>query len=430
MQPKVLYRKNSVFSGSLCWEALAKRGRRCDWSAWLAATLAWLVTLGVAGSTAQEAVPQAPAASQAPTAQPIAQDPWRLPDVGSSSAVVPVGCTECQGGFDVVGPTFSSSSVGCASCGGGCVPGRRPCHGCTARTRLGRFCCALYEAICCPDPCYDPHWLPLADAAFMVEAPRPQTHHRVRWDAGLRMVYPDRAEYFWARADGNGKGPAPQAPLIAIPRLSYHELSLYTEVASPKFGFFVDIPYREVEPTGAPHASGFGDMTLGTKTLVFDTELLQVSFVFRTHIPQADPRKGLGVGHVSLEPALLFALNLSPESYLQGEVAEWIPIVGNTDYQGSILHYHFSYNHTLFYPQPDSPVIGTFEVSCWSFQDGAYTDPARGTQPASNKTYVSIGPGVRYFICDTLDMGVGMIFSLDNEHFAEQLYRTEFRWRF
>lgn len=242
------------------------------------------------------------------------------------------------------------------------------------------------------------------------------------------MILPDRAEYFWARADGSGKGPSPDG--VAVSRLNYHQMSLYTEVASPKFGFFVDIPYREVEPTGAPHAAGFGDMVTGTKSLVFDTELLQVSFVFRTHIPQAAPRKGLGVGHVSLEPAILFALNLSPESYLQGEVAQWIPIAGDTDYQGSILHYHFSYNRALFHPQPDSPVVGTLEVSCYSFQDGAYTDPVDGTQGASNQTYVSLGPGVRYFMCDKIDMGVGMVFALTEDHFAEQLYRTEFRWRF
>ena len=38
----------------------------------------------------------------------------------------------------------------------------------------------LYEALCCPDPCYEPRWLAVADAAFTCEAARPVTQQRAQ----------------------------------------------------------------------------------------------------------------------------------------------------------------------------------------------------------------------------------------------------------
>ena len=42
--------------------------------------------------------------------------------------------------------------------------------GCCKEGVLGRAYCGLYEALCCPDPCYDPQWCAVADAAFHVAA--------------------------------------------------------------------------------------------------------------------------------------------------------------------------------------------------------------------------------------------------------------------
>src|SRR4051794_40765369 len=57
----------------------------------------------------------------------------------------------------------------CATCGG-CdrCAGCNLCEPCTANTRLGRFGCALVDAVCCPDPCYEPRWTGIANAAFWV----------------------------------------------------------------------------------------------------------------------------------------------------------------------------------------------------------------------------------------------------------------------
>src|SRR5262249_7228220 len=156
-----------------------------------------------------------------------------------------------------------------------------------------------------------------------------------RWDSGQNLIFPDRNEYFWARADGRGKGPAPATGLKGETRVKYDEISVYTEGATGNIGVFSSLPYRTLESSSVMRGSGFSDMTIGTKTLLFDCELLQISFQFTTYLPIGNFRKGLGVGNVSLEPAILIGLKIGPDTYYQGEVAEWIPIAGDLDYAGA-----------------------------------------------------------------------------------------------
>lgn len=303
-----------------------------------------------------------------------------------------------------------------------------PC-GIPERSACG-FCHNLYECICCPDPCYEPRWQPLADTAFFVETARPVTQQRIRWDAGMNLILPDRSEYFWARADGIGDGPRPNGAL-AVPSLDYHELSLYTEVAFGNLGFIVEVPYRSVDPIAADFGSGFTDLNVATKALLFDCELLQISFLFRTFIPSGNASKGLGVDHVSFEPSLLFGIKLNEKAFIQGQVSEWIPIEGDREYAGALLHYHLSFNRQLLCFRPDVLLIGTVEASGYSFQDGAFTDPTLGSfQQSSGRTYVYVGTGLRLFICDRIDFGFGANFAVTNQHFAERLYRSEFRVRY
>ena len=352
--------------------------------------------------------------------------------------------TSCPGCNSITSPTLPSDYpggnghtplfMGCDCCrpGGGCFPGQKPCHPCDHyETTIGRFACGLYDCLCCPNPCYEGKWTPIADSAFFVQAPRPVTQQRIRWDAGFDLILPDRSEYFWARADGNGRGPKPTAPALAIPRLDYNELSLYTEVALEKIGMIVVMPYRTVDPDGAPFHANFGDTSIATKTLLFDCALLQVAYQMTTHIPVGSAGKGLGTGHVSLEHSLLFGIRLHEEGYFQGELSEWIPIGGDQHYPGAIFHYHFSLNQTLYRPLPDVPIIGTLECSGYRFQDGAYTDPVfGGFQQSSGYTYFHVGAGLRMFVCDRIDIGMGFQVPLTSQHWASQLYRTEFRWRY
>ena len=319
------------------------------------------------GLTARLLRRQSLAPGLAPTPPiPLAASPIAgpSPDPGRDEApvdgeVAQAACASC-GHVHLAGPGPCGSACG----NGRCVPGRKPGSAFVPHSHLGRFFANLYECLCCPDPCYQPGWIPQANAAFFLDSPRPRTYTRFRFEADWDMQFPDRAEYFWARDDGKGRGPQPphsfpKSPTARFPNpikyrgegsLNYDQLSMYIETASSnnKASFFVEIPYRSTNPLYTAHHAGFSDMNLGTKTALLDCELLLVTLQFKTFLPIGDSTKGLGTGHVSLEPSLLAALKLSTETYIQGQIAEWIPIGGDPNYEGAILHYHSSLNHVLY----------------------------------------------------------------------------------
>jgi hypothetical protein len=332
-----------------------------------------------------------------------------------------------------------------------CFPGQKACDPIEAHTAVGRFFANLYECLCCPDPCYQPSWIPEANAGFFVDYARPQTITRLRYDAMPHLEFPDRAEYWWPRAmydhTGAFKGKGPKPPLLIGPRgsilrgwsyLDMNMMSMYTEAAAKGASFFVEIPYESFgahpnAPNAAPnfgalrHAAGFSDMNLGTKALLLDCELIQLTFQFRSYMPIGNFTQGLGNGHFSLEPSLLTTIKLGPETYFQGQLAEWIPIGGDRDYQGSILKYFFSFNTVLYHCTPNVPLIGTFEMDGWSFQDGLYTSPFIGPAKASNESYFNLGPGLRMSVCKRVDFGAAVTWPVSYHYWADPWVRTELR---
>jgi hypothetical protein len=276
------------------------------------------------------------------------------------------------------------------------------------------------------------------------------------------MQFPDRAEYFWPQEtlmipmnpppahipprfkNSGGRGPQiPPQPFFqkfhARPFASFRykgepglqnwdQLYLYQEIAAKRSSFFIEIPYRSIDPVITPHQSGFSDLNLGGKALWLDCELLQLGFQFRTYIPTAAGVKGLGTGHTTLEPSLLASLRLAQETYLQGQIAEWIPLGGDAAYQGSMFITHFSLNQVLLRPYPTSPLIGTLEFNSWSFQAGSYTDPVLGPfVKASGETYASLGPGLRQSVCNNIDFGGALAFPITDHHWASTQLRMELR---
>lgn len=352
--------------------------------------------------------------------------------------ILQAGCSSCGGGAV---PWMAAGPLGCnhcsgpivgGSCGDGCggprcVPGRlgccEPCH---AKTRMGRFFCAMHEALCCPDPCYEPCWIPAANSSFFTESAKPVTQTRFYYDAGINgNGGGDRGEFFWAQVGGRGPAAANNSANIF-----YHDLVIYTEAAVDRFSVFATAPFRFIDGYNPALKSGpFSDMSVGTKTLLVDSELLLASFQFTTFIPTGVAAFGLGTGHVSLEPALLTALKLFPETYLQASIANRIPIAGTPGAAANVLHYHFSMNHTLAEPVVDTKIIGSLEFGAYSFLNGQVT-PTGAAAVDARTTYFALGPGIRIVSCNKLDVGVGMQFAVTNSHFAQQLYRTEFRWRF
>ena len=380
--------------------------------------------------------------------------PAELPPLSHAAPVYPASDAFVPVGPIVVGEqalTFGSLSklvdgqgggtgaAGCATCGGDCPPGR-PCPAGGRRCEpfpeshnpVKRFVGLLYQNICCPDPCYQPRWEPIADSAFFIDAARPTNNTRFRWDYGSHLTYPDRGEFFWARADGNGRGPSPtDSRVLAVPYIDYHELSVVSEIATGKASVAISVPYRTVNTTPfGKDAAGFADMTVTAKSLLVDSELFLVALQTRTYVPTGNVGKGLGVGHVSIEPGLLFGLRLTPDTYMQGQVLEWIPIAGDADYAAAHLRWGASVNHILWRPVKDVQLIGTAELNGISFQDGLFTDPVKGPQKLSGLNALSFGSGLRLFFCDTFDMGLAGNFGITGKYLVREQLRFEMRFRY
>lgn len=334
-----------------------------------------------------------------------------------------------------VGPMATLTGVpaaGCASCGSGCANGDPGCGegGCYAgvfdcdavagRGPFTRLYAAYHNALCCPDPCYVPKWKCAANAAFFVDTARPITMTRLRWDHGENLTAPDRAEYFWARQAVSGGRAAER-------RVDYDELHLYQEAGIDRFSLFIDLPYRSNNPTNNGRSGGIGDLQIGTKSLLLDSELVQTTFQFVTTIPTAGPGRGVGTGHVSLDPSLVNALKLREGTYLQSQIGYWFG-VGNSN--GSLVHYSNSINQVLWQPTCGTELIGTLEGVGYTFTSGSVTLPNGAVTNANGVTYLSVGPGLRWCMCGKLDFGLGTQFAITKDHFGQQTYRTEIRFRF
>jgi hypothetical protein len=373
-------------------------------------------------------------------------------DPKNKSGIVQVGCASCGGGNSlldgapgVIGDPGTGNCPTCGCSGGCCYPGRKPCDCDCGDWFGGRFLTALYHATACPDPCYEPRWLPVANAALFVDGVRPVTQLGLRGDFGYNLAFPDRSDYFWAQDKGfknvdgvmsTGKGPT-RPTLIANfgePKVDYKEGWLHTEGARGAFGLFIDLPYEQVTPQTYPGASGFGDMDIGTKSVLLDSELLMLAFQFKVFIPTGTFSKGLGDGHVSLEPSLLSTLKIGPATYSECQLAYFFPIGGDQSSQGPVFHYGLSLNQILCQCGCEKAitVVGCVELTGYEFTGGAYTDPFTGRLLASRNvgSIVNAGPSVRLDLWNVVDFGIGGQFALTSDHLSESLLRAEFRWRF
>lgn len=326
----------------------------------------------------------------------------------------------------------SAVSLSDSNCGGISKEVLWGCESIDDQSFLCRSLDLIYGALFRPDPDYVGSWEPLIASQFYTEVPRPVTQLTFRWDWAHLALYPDRGEYLWARADGQGRGPAPQSPWRGTKSIDYHELTLLAEISSGPLSAIVALPYRSVNPgIYADSAAGFSDLSITGKGLLFDSELLLVSFLLKTSVPTGNFNKGLGAGHVSLEPSIVAGLRVGPRTYGVAQLAQWIPIGGDRDYAGAALRWNFALNQMLWKPIPDVQLIGSFEVMGLSFQDGAYTDPILGSdQKLSGQTFVSLSPGARLFCANTCDLGLAYAFGVTGMAYAHDQIRLEFRYRY
>ncbi|HEX3656332.1 MAG TPA: transporter [Pirellulales bacterium] len=268
-------------------------------------------------------------------------------------------------------------------------------------------------------------------APFGLDVSQPFTNIKLRTDFGYGEQDPDRDEYFWAKTSSlGGKGlPLPEKSV------NYQEVDLYIEQAlNPSFSVATNLPLRFINPVVNPDTAGFGDMSVTTKLVMLNGRKWQITQLFRTYIPTGSFLRGLGTGHVSLQPGLLARYQWTPETYLHGNLEFWVPIGGDPTYDGLIVNYNFGVSH-IWYDSDDFAVLPTMEFLGSSAMTGMQTSPSGVPQVVDTLTIVNLMPGLRFVRdtcgdCGLFEAGIASGVAVTTNRWYAALLRLELRWMY
>ncbi len=211
----------------------------------------------------------------------------------------------------------------------------------------------------------------------------PNVGLRMRADYGLNA--PDRLEYLWARA---GRGPRPET------RLDLIDTVYRSELGNSQAAFISEMSMRALNPEQNGNTVGFGDMLLGGKALVYDGRCTKISTIFLTHLKTGSVRRGLGTGHVSLEPGMLLRHKLSDATYFHSELKYRLPIAASAGFGGDVLTTGYGLS-TVWKDSDQYALMPTFEVKTHSFLFGSQTRSDGSVERVNGVTAVELFPGMR-----------------------------------
>jgi hypothetical protein len=329
--------------------------------------------------------------------------------------------------------------------------------------------------------------LALANApAGYIDSAIPKSQFRLRYDLAYDINRPDRATFFYGTwqelsfhphgilnkngtfggvfFDPNARGPE-QLPA----ELNMQEISSYLELAAnERLSGFVEIPIRfldfrnileepDVErgfrepvpenttaPTNTP--GGLGDIQVGFKYAFLADPCRYLTFQFRSYLPTGDIHSGMGTGHLSLEPGLLYYRRLDRVE-LQGQFRVWVPMAGGPA-EGNILIYGLGLGYDV-YQNGNLRVTPITEVVGWTVLNGfesiALPSPSvglipvprgvdvpnsHGVEDASGDTIVNIKFGVRTYFGQHSDLYVGYGHAVTGDRWYRDIVRLEYRFSF
>lgn len=268
-------------------------------------------------------------------------------------------------------------------------------------------------------------------APFEIDVSQPFNNLRMRVDCAYNLERPDRAEYYWARPSSLG-GLGPSLPERSV---DYQDIRFQLEFGGPKFSAATDIPIRVLDPDVNPNTAGFADMNLTTKLVLVDGKRWQVTQYFRTYFNTGFMPRGLGNGHVSIEPGFLGRMKWSDRTYFHSEIKFWVPTPGHPDHAGEVLKFGAGVSHVWF--ETDSfAAMPTLELVGWSVLDGLETTyPAGVPVEVDPEGIFNIHPGIR-FVRDAdsdlglFELGVSGAAAVTTNRWYESLLRVEARFSF
>lgn len=271
-----------------------------------------------------------------------------------------------------------------------------------------------------PPPPPDNGGLTIQDSSVgYIDPAAPADQVRLRTDLGYNFRNPNRAEFFYAKG-------LPRAERS----VDFVDQTLYLEtMIGPAASLFVEGGVRFLNPDRNDNATGLGDFNAGFKYAFYTDACSIFSAQVRTYVPTGDDGRGLGTGHVSVEPALLGYVRLSQDLGLAGEVRYWCPIQGS-DFAGSILRYGLGLRWDAMRTD-DVRVAPILEAIGWSVLDGRETqfqpDGTGLVRDVDGTTIVNVKAGVRIEV-GRAGMYVGYGRAVSGARWYEDIVRVEFRW--
>lgn len=271
---------------------------------------------------------------------------------------------------------------------------------------------------------------------------------RFRVDTAYNNSLPDRAEFFYGQCGcfgGNARGPGspavignPGSPGIANSNVDYQEFVPYFERAfSKRFSMFAETPFRLINPDMTQNTGGLSDMNFGFKSSIVSSNHQYLTAQFRVYVPTGDARSGLGNGHTSLEPGLLYLSRRNDRLIIQSEFRVWIPLsdaqAQGRNFAGTILRYGIGGGYDLLNLDTCGQrrrLTGTFETVGWTITSGQGFDATSNTLfNASGDTIVNVKSGLRYtFGRRSLAGSYGK--PVTGDRWYSDMFRVEYRYAF
>lgn len=243
----------------------------------------------------------------------------------------------------------------------------------------------------------------------------PSTSVLFRADRGLAT--PDRLEYFWA---------APSRGPPAESRVDILDVTYRMVLGSEKMSAFTDYTMRSLNPERNDNTVGFGDMRLGAKATVINGRCTKVATIFTTYLKTGPSSRGLGTGHVSLEPGLLLRHQMNQHTYFHGEIKYWLPIAGTPGHAGDVLKTGAALS-TVWRENDRYALLPTLEILTYAFLAGSTTQPNGLTRRVNGDFAAEIYPGLRCVLGPQSELGLlefgispGIVLA-DNDWFDSRL---------
>ena len=260
-------------------------------------------------------------------------------------------------------------------------------------------------------------------APFEIDPTQPTNFSMIRWDSGFGLQTPDRAEYFTIAP---GKGPA-----FPPNSIKYQDLRFINEAGTDSVSVQTEIPVRFIEPYSGGSTSGMGDMKVATKLRLVNGKKWQITQILRTYIPTGSASKGVGTGHVSMEPGVLARYEINPATFVHGQVKYWIPIAGDPGLAGDVLTYGVGISHVL-YETNNFAIIPDLEMVNYDFLTGNKT--LNGVSISSNgETTYNVVTGARFVIGPKGDLGlfefgISNMIGIGTDRYVNDLLRFDFKF--